>query len=144
MKRQLALAAALLLPGLALANGEELSAMKQKNLLLGTQADTCVLLARTAFVKLRAGSSPADEQRDVEKCIADGKDSAKEAHTEIRTKYKKKQPPTELTDWRLEWMAAFDATALKTGETESQYLRRAQEARSKVERATNKFEVATE
>lgn len=144
MKQQLTLAAALLLPTLVLADGAELSALKQKNLVLETQADTCVLLARTAFVKLRSGSGTQEEERDLQKCIADGKDSAKSAHADIKTAFKKKKLPQELTDWRLEWMAAFDATALQSSETEGEYLRRAREARSKVERATNKFEIAME
>lgn len=144
MKRHLAFAAILLLPALALADGAELSAMKQKNQVLEMQADTCVLIARTAFVKLRSGSSTQEEERDVQKCIVDGKGSAKEAHADIKAMFKKKAVPQELADWRLEWMAAFDATGLQSGETESQYLRRAREARSKVERATNKFELATE
>lgn len=133
-----------LLPALAFADGAAVSVMKQKNKSLEMNADTCVINARTAFVKLRTGSDTSEDQRELDKCIADGKDSTKAAQNEIKATFKKKKVPSELAEWRLEWMAAFDATALKTGETEGQYLRRAQEARSKVERATNKFEIAME
>ncbi len=144
MNQHLALIAMLLAPTLASAEGAEMALMKKSNVIMETQADTCVLMGRTAYVKMRVGRSAADDERDIQTCITEGKEAAKTGHAEIKAAFKKKPLPTELTEWRLEWMAAFDATVLKTGETESQYLRRNQEARSKVERATNKFEIAVE
>ncbi|KAB2905578.1 MAG: hypothetical protein F9K35_01505 [Burkholderiaceae bacterium] len=144
MKRQLPLLALILLPALALAGGEELSALKHQNQNLEIQADTCVLIARTAFVKLRSNSGTQEEEQELKKCVADGRDSARNSHAEVKAVFKKKKVPQELADWRLEWMAAFDATALQTGDNEAQYLRRTRDARGKVERATNKFEIAVE
>lgn len=103
-----------------------------------------MITGRTAYVKMRYQQSMEEEAQALEKCMADGKETAKKAHAEIKSIFQKKSVPAELTEWRLEWMAVFDATALKTGEVENQYLRRVQEARSKVERATNKFEMSLE
>lgn len=144
MRLHFFMAAVLAVPAITHASGAELDVLKQNEMTLAIQADTCSLMARTAFARLRSGSSTADEERDLQSCIEKGKSTAKSAHAEVKATFKKKKVPAELTEWRLEWMAAFDATALRSGETEMQYLQRVQEARSKAERATNKFEIAVE
>lgn len=143
MKRRY-LAAALLFPTLAFAEWDPLTVIKQSNQVLDGFAEACMYTGRTAYIRLRLKESTAVEERKLEECIGEGKEAAKKTHTEIKALFKKKSAPPELAEWRLEWMAAFDATALKSGEVESQYLRRVQDARSKVERATNKLEVSME
>lgn len=143
MKR-IHLTAILLFPALAFANTTVVTAIKQKNQTLDNLVDACMFTGRTAYVKLRSKESAAEDEQALEKCVVEGKESAKAAHAEIKSILKKKSIPAELAEWRLEWMATFDATALRPGEIEGQYLRRIQEARSKVERATNKFEIAVD
>jgi hypothetical protein len=144
MKQLHLVAALLLLPALACADGAAINAIKQKNQTLENLADACMFTGRTAYVKLRSKESTAEDEQELVKCIGEGKASAKQAHAEIKTIFKNKNIPAELAEWRVEWMAAFDATALKPGEVENQYLRRVQDARSKVERATNKLEISFE
>lgn len=143
MKLQMTLIAALLLPALAQANSPELTALKNQNSALGMKLDTCLISVRTVFVQLRA-QMPMTEAAELEKCVTSGKESIKSAHAEVKSAFKKKRVPDELTDWRLEWMATFDAAVLQSGDREGAYMARVKEARSKVERATNKVEIVLE
>lgn len=128
----------------ALADSAQLSALKRQDRTLSAAADTCVFMARTALVMQRAGGDYRESRRALEKCVSDGRDQVKAAHGEVKATFKKKPLPAELTEWRLEWMAVFDATDLKDGETEGAYMRKTVEARGKAERASNKFEIAVE
>ncbi|GKS85553.1 hypothetical protein AVMA1855_15395 [Acidovorax sp. SUPP1855] len=133
---------ALLAPFAAHSAGNELAELKNKNLVLSTNADTCVLIGRTAFVEARTAARPIATS-EAEVCVVEGKDAAKTAHAEMKSAFKKKAQ-TELTEWRLEWMATFDAAVPKVGDSESTYVSRVKAARSNVDRATNKIEIALE
>lgn len=143
MKLRMTLIAALLLPALAQANSAELTALKNQNSLLSMRLDTCLISVRTVFVQLRS-KMPMTEADELEKCVTNGKELIKSAHAEVKSSFKKKRLPDELTDWRLEWMATFDAAVLQPGDREGAYMARVKEARSKVERVTNKLEIVLE
>lgn len=144
MKLRLAIIAALVAPSLTFADSNEIVLMKKSNQVLETQADTCVLFARTAYLRLGAGLNNDELERRLKNCIVDGKSATKNYYAEVKAAFDQRAVPPELADWRVEWMSAFDATAMKPGEIQSQYMRRSQEARTRVERATHKFEIATE
>ncbi len=126
----------------ALAGGQEISAVKYGNRTLDTVLVGCSFGVRADFLDVRNGK-PVDPNRAAE-CTASGKEQAKKYYEEVRALFKGKKPPPELVEWRLEWAAAFDASMPVAGDTERIYMQRVGEAKQKVDRATNKLEIALE
>jgi hypothetical protein len=135
---------------IAVADEKTLVNFQLKNSFLGTQAQLCVLaglvvvMQRNNLLDLLLGTEKGE--RKFQACVTEGKESVKTTQAEIRNTYKKdrKEVPTELTDWSLEWVATFDAIVPQKGEYEQQYISRAQGIIKKTELSVKKYERATE
>jgi hypothetical protein len=123
--------------------GGEIDGVRRANEELGNRLDTCAIIVRTIFVKIR-GQLPMEKDDDPKGCAADGKAALRQSFDKLKAAFGKKGPPQALTDWRLEWMAAFDSSIPSDGDTERAYLQRQSESKANISRATNKLEIALE
>lgn len=127
---------------LAHAGGQEISAVKAGNRTLDVALVGCSYGVRADFMEMRNGKS-IDPNRAAE-CTAMGKEQTKTYYEEVKGMFKGKKPPPELIEWRLEWAAAFDAAMPMPTDTERTYMQRIGEVKQKIDRATNKLEIALE
>lgn len=122
-----------------------MSAVNLENHLLRVELDSCaVLVSRGIFLGVRLGTEDEADWALQAKCIESGKTSVKVSFGKIKNAFANNQPPSALTDWRLEWMAAFGSAELQRTDSERVYLQRVEEASRNVNRATNKLEIALE
>lgn len=131
--------AAALLPALAYAGDTEIKQIKLQNMGLSLNMDLCIVTVQNfiARPKLRRAES-------AEQCSIKGKEKIKSAYAATKATLSGEKGLAELTEWRLEWMYVFDATVIQIGDTDDAYVQRVREARTRVDRATNKFEIAVE
>lgn len=106
------------------------------------QLDTCSIIVRTIFVRIRSRQAP-DPKDDIKGCVADGKTEAKKRYDALKATIGKKAA-LELADWRVEWMTAFDAAMPQDTDTEAAYLQRQSQSKGSVNRAANKLDLVLE
>lgn len=119
-----------------------MQAVRKENAALSGKLDSCMYVVRTIFVKLRS-RQPMDAEDNPQACADDGKSALRDAYARLKPTFGP-QAPAALTDWRLEWLTAFDAAIPQAGEREREYLRRYYATKAALSRATNKLELATE
>ena len=93
-----------------------MSLVNQEVQVLTLMFNTCSIEVKTLFVQIKS-KSPTNES-DVNRCAEDGKSAVKSSYNKIKASFGKNKIPSELTEWRLEWMTAFDSSLPADGEIE--------------------------
>lgn len=141
MKR-IAFVSTLLIYSYAFAIGPQMSLVNQESQLLTLKLNTCAIEVKTLFVQIRSKSPTNDI--DVKRCVEDGKTAVKSSYNNVKNSFRKNKIPAEFNDWRLEWMSAFDGALPADNDIERVYLQRQSDSKEKINRATNKLEIALE